>query len=398
MIRNAAALFGAVLSLAATTAMAQSTYKVVYAFQTGYDGAFPAAAVTDFSGTLYGTTENGGTGGGGTIFSLNPATGTEQIVYSFPSNSHPQSSLLNFRSALYGTTQRVGAAGKGTVFALNPSTAAVEFIYAFSTVPKGTFPEAGLTDIGAVLYGTTSSGGNTKACNRNNDGQIGCGTVFSLKPSGTGKVLHVFQAGSDGDHPSGNLLNVGGIFYGMTERGGTAGAGTVFSIDPATGAEKIVYSFTGGADGAGPVGGLIEVGSKLYGTTSAGGKGCDNACGTVFSFDPATGREKVLHDFAGGTDGYSPEAGLIKVGNKLYGTTYRGGSNNSNAGTVFSVDLATGTEVVEHVFLGGNDGAYPVAALTNVGGTLYGTTTTGGGTQCFGGMGDGCGTVFSVTP
>jgi uncharacterized repeat protein (TIGR03803 family) len=96
--------------------------------------------------------------------------------------------------------------------------------------------------------------------------------------------------------------------------------------------------------------------------------------------------EKVLHAFQGGSDGAIPVAGLINVGGTLYGTTESGGANGF--GTVFSI-TPQGVERILHSFKG-NDGASPVAGLLNVGGTLYGTTLNGGASSN--------GTVFSVTP
>ena len=64
----------------------------------------------------------------------------------------------------------------------------------------------------------------------------------------------------------------------------------------------------------------------LYGTTYYGGSGsCADGCGTVFSLDPITGGEKVLYSFQyNGADGTQPYAGLTNIGSKLYGTTVYG--------------------------------------------------------------------------
>ena len=116
----------------------------------------------------------------------------------------------------------------------------------------------------------------------------------------------------------------------------------------------------------------------------------------MFSLDPTTGAEAVVYSFQGGKDGVSSFASLIKVGGRLYGTTFFGGTFGD--GTVFSVSLKTGAERVEHSFGGGSYGFYTYAGLINVGGTLYGTTEYGGGSNnCSSGPG-GCGTVFAVTP
>jgi uncharacterized repeat protein (TIGR03803 family) len=204
--------------------------------------------------------------------------------------------------------------------------------------------------------------------------------VFSIDP-GTGKekVLYSFcseQNCADGSDPHGDLIDAnGGILYGTTAGGGNytacyGGCGTVFSLDPNTGAERVLYSFSG-RDGAEPVAGLLDERGKLYGTTQYGG---DRArAGTVFSLDPGTGTEKVLYSFAGGTDGEQPTAGLIDVNGTLYGTTYK------QVGTVFSVDPATGVENVLHSFcIGCTDGNRPLAGLIAVNGKLYGETTRGG--------------------
>jgi uncharacterized repeat protein (TIGR03803 family) len=110
-----------------------------------------------------------------------------------------------------------------------------------------------------------------------------------------------------------------------------------------SGVEHIVHSFTGGSDGANPIPGLINVGGTLYGTTSQGGgaMGCENGCGTVFKATPL-GAESVLHSFASGSDGDSPQGDLINVGGTLYGTTFGGGGTGcggpgSGCGTVFKV-------------------------------------------------------------
>jgi uncharacterized repeat protein (TIGR03803 family) len=138
------------------------------------------------------------------------------------------------------------------------------------------------------------------------------------------------------------------------------------------------------------------VNDKLYGTTAAGGVHLcgSGGCGTVFSVTTA-GVEKVLYSFGGGADGANPEAGLINIGGTLYGTTCEGGGSGCSGlgcGTIFSV-TRSGTAKVLHSFGGSFDGAYPVAPLTNLNGTLHGTTYGGGSSNCSGG----CGTIFSVT-
>ena len=85
--------------------------------------------------------------------------------------------------------------------------------------------------------------------------------------------------------------------------------------------------------------------------------------------------ESILHSFAGGSDGVDPDAGLTNVRGTLYGTTYDGGASSN--GTVFTI-TTSGAESVIHSFAGGSDGSGPAADLINVGGALDGTTSGGG--------------------
>src|SRR6267378_1166542 len=127
-----------------------------------------------------------------------------------------------------------------------------------------------------------------------------------------------------------------GNFYGTTSQGGASNAGTVFQLTPA-GTLTVLYTFTGGTtDGATPNAGLIQAtDGNFYGTTVNGGA---FSTGTVFQLTPA-GTLTVLHEFAGGTDGAAPVAGLIQAADgNFYGTTTQGGA--SNAGTVFQLTPA----------------------------------------------------------
>jgi uncharacterized repeat protein (TIGR03803 family) len=170
-------------------------------------------------------------------------------------------------------------------------------------------------------------------------------------------------------------------------KGAANGDGTVFSVTT-SGAETMLYSFKGGlGDGVGPQAGLLYVKGKLYGTTFLGGA---NVYGTLFSV-MTSGKETVLHGFGAYGDGKNPEASLLDVKGAIYGTTVYGGScyGYGFCGTVFSI-TTSGTETVLHSFGGPGDGIYPYAALLDVKGTLYGTT--------YGGGANGDGTVFSLTP
>jgi uncharacterized repeat protein (TIGR03803 family) len=396
---------------------AQAQEHTVYSFcsQTGcVDGAIPVAGLIDVNGLLYGTTFSGaGTGcygqGCGTVFSLDPGTGTETVLHTFSNNGTdgalPIGALIDVTGTLYGTTSAGGSTagcytgyGCGAVFSLDPGTGAETVLYSFCSqahCTDGESPEANLIEVNGILYGTTAIGGDTGCY-----GGYGCGTVFSLDP-GTGqeKVVYTFCSHAncaDGANPYAGLIDVHGQLYGTTYDGGVAGCigdfgcGTAFSLDPGTGREKVVYAFCSQAqctDGDQPYGGLLDVKGALYGTTSRDGASCTGGlnCGTVFSLDPKTGTETVLHtfcSFANCSDGSTPEAGVIEVRGTLYGTTqFGGGNNDAYGGTVFSLDPGTGTLAVLHAFCGQihcQDGEGPEAGLLNVKNRLYGVTSNGG--------------------
>jgi uncharacterized repeat protein (TIGR03803 family) len=80
------------------------------------------------------------------------------------------------------------------------------------------------------------------------------------------------------------ILDAEGDLYGTTEFGGPAEAGTVFKLNT-TGKETVLYSFTGGADGAVPFGNLVQdTKGNLYGTTESGGS--SDYYGTVWKLTP----------------------------------------------------------------------------------------------------------------
>ena len=143
----------------------------------------------------------------------------------------------------------------------------------------------------------------------------------------------------DGLTSNAQLTNVNGVLYGTTSDGGIYGWGTVFSLNLTTASAKTVYSFCNlyksCVDGARPVAGVINIKGVLYGTTGDGGP---YLRGSIFSLNPTTGTEKILYFFCSQTnciDGAGPDASLIYYRGALYGTTVLGGSNN--AGTVFKI-------------------------------------------------------------
>ena len=250
-----------------------------------------------------------------------------------------------------------------------------------STNSDGRFPSAGLVLSGNTLYGTAADGGTN-----------GNGTVFAVNTDGTAfEVLHSFTAlavpfigtNSDGANPYAGLILSGNTLYGTTTEGGTNGNGTVFAVHTNGTGFTTLHSFNAYLGDANPAAGLVLLGNTLYGTTTGG----NSENGTVFKVNTDGTGFTNLYSFNGSSDGANPYAGLVLSGNTLYGTAAFGGTNGS--GTVFAVNTDGTRFTTLHSFTGGSDGAIPNAGLILTNNTLYGTACSAGG-----GLGNG--TVFAV--
>jgi hypothetical protein len=443
----------AIILALAIDASAAWKEKVLYSFQSGTDGAYPAGGVVfDKQGNLYGATQQGGgtncspMAACGTVYQLAPPVkqgdpwtetvlhvfqGTQQNDGEFPSGGVIADALGN----IYGTSSYGGTGdcvllgikgGCGTVFELSPPpnkggkwTYAI--LYSFKGGKDGYLPFGDLVFDGAGnLYGATYFGGG-KGSTCDPFYQY-CGTVFELSPPKTKggrwteKVLHSFAGGTDGANPNGGLvLDSKGAVYGTTFFGGNesgeckggvggTGCGMVFALKPPAKesnawTEMALYRFHG-QDGATPTAGVIFGGNgNLYGTASAG---ATNGSGAVFELTAPRGgsgpwKETVLHHFRDGSDGTSPEgAVIIDASGGLFGTALGGGTHR---GVVFRLKPpkrgVSWPITVLYNFRGSPDADHPTAGLVfDSRGNLYSTTDWGGtGQSC-----QGCGTVFEIAP
>jgi uncharacterized repeat protein (TIGR03803 family) len=309
--------FGAVFKLdLATRKMA-----VLHTFTGGADESHPNGLIMDAKGNLYGTTMGSDLPDScqhqdcGTVFEVSPPTKkggkwTETVLHTLQGGkdgANPGGSLIfDDQGNLYGTTWPGGLGGCygisgnftgcGTVFKLDPTTRKETILYSF-TGAEGAEPMASLIfDKQGNLYGTTYDGGNP-AC-WNTTGSNGCGTVFKLAPNSDGTwtetVLYAFcQSGepcADGHWPNSALtMDAQGNLYSTTGTGGIhGGAGTVFKLDPATGTETTLCTFSDYKKGVGayPEGGVIfDKKGNLYGTTYSGPNG-GTKNGTVYKLTP----------------------------------------------------------------------------------------------------------------
>jgi len=247
-----------------------------------------------------------------------------------------------------------------------------------------------------------------------------CAATAIVLPAQTFTTLFSFDV-TDGKTPYAGLVQaINGDLYGTTYAGGANNAGTVFKITP-SGTLTTLYSFcaqSGCTDGGNPGAGLVQAANgDFYGTTVGGGANSnadacfdinisfETSCGTIFKITP-NGTLTTLYSFcaqSGCTDGGSPLAGLVQAPNgDFYGTTGTGGNTNcfgGGCGTVFKI-TPTGMLTTLYSFCaqsGCMDGANPYAGLVQAtNGDFYGTTC-GSGPTCDGG-GSGPGTVFKITP
>jgi uncharacterized repeat protein (TIGR03803 family) len=310
----------------------------LYNFSATLNGAQPdpyAALAVDPRSNVYGATYLGGdpTCNCGFIFELTrgPAGWTETTLHTF--TGYPNEDGANISSGLffdaagnlYGSTFNGGATNEGTVFELTPGPGGTwnySTIHQFGGYGDGISPYGPVTiDSAGNIYGTTQDGGT-----------YGSGAVYKVSPSDgawTESVLYNFTLDSGQyPEPSGVAVGANGNLYGVTLFGGEYSVGTIYELQPAIHGfwnRTILYTFTGGADGALPQGGLT-IGSTgaLYGSSYEGGS---YGYGNVFEFQLTNGkwRESILHAFANGSDGERPAFGvtLDRSGN-LYGSAYGG--------------------------------------------------------------------------
>jgi uncharacterized repeat protein (TIGR03803 family) len=382
--------------------------QTLYTFTGGNDGGNPyAGLIFDSKGNLYGTTVYGGTYAYGTVFELSPGPNgqwTENALHSFNPNEQdgirPYASLImDAAGNLYGTTEYGGLYGQGTVFEISPGPDGwtEQILHDFN--PNGTDgfnPYANLIfDKHGNLYGTTYVGGNQ-------DG----GTVFELAPNPNGTwqetIIYNFD-GTNGDGVYGGVVRDGsGNLYGTAQYGGEYRQGTVFELKHLPKSKWqiiLLHSFDSeNGDAFQPYSGLaIDKAGRLYGTTLYGGN--DWPYGAVFEMKRVKGvwQESVIHSFNNTNDGFNPYGPLaIDSAGRLYGTTLESFiDGTAGAGTVFQLTLKKQNWDETILYQFSANGTAPgdpyCGVVLDSSGNIYGTTY-------YGGVPEGNGAVFEVTP
>jgi uncharacterized repeat protein (TIGR03803 family) len=282
----------------------------LYNVSTNIDGAGPIAGMVVSNGILYGTTAVGGASANGTVFQINIDGTGFKTLHSFAAESdgaHPWSGLLLSSNTLYGTTGDGGSFGGGTVFKIGIDGSGFSVLHDFAYSADGAAPFADLILFNNTLYGTASWGGAS-----------GDGAVFRINTDGTGFTnLYSFTANpgenSDGSNPLSPLVLSDNSLYGTTVYGGSTGAGTLFKVNTDGSGFAVVHNFIYGVDGAYASGGLVLSGNALYGMTDFG---APLASGTIFTVNTDGTGFAILYSgsIVSGGD-------LILSSNLLYGAT-----------------------------------------------------------------------------
>jgi uncharacterized repeat protein (TIGR03803 family) len=341
---------------------------------------YAMSLVQGLDGNFYGTTNNNGAHGWGTVFKVTPA-GKITTIYSFcalpgcADGSSPEAGLvLGIDGNLYGTTYDGGANLDGTFFKITPG-GTLTTVRSFTRADGEEFSGGLVQGTDGNFYGTTIVGGNS-----------GAGTVFKITPTGNLTSIHDFHADGGPENPfAGLVLGADGNFYGTTYYGGSGSWGTVFKITPA-GILTTLHNFDS-TDGGEPIGRLVQASNgNFYGTTQLGGT---SSSGTVFEITPG-GALTTLYSFCAQiscTDGGYPVAGLVQgTDGNFYGATYAIGTDNF--GTIYEI-TGGGALTTMHIF-DVTDGASPASALLqSTNGKFYGTTEYGGSEDI--------GTVFEIS-
>ena len=339
-----------------------SNLQQLFPFNGTTSGFTPTGNLIEHGGLLYGTTQNGinsGNGGYGygCLFSFDPSTNTQTVLYSLNggsdgSFSYPYGAgqLTEYPNGkLYGASSGAGSNGYGTIFSWDPAISTFTKLYDLPGSALGP-----LTLFNYKLYGITSSGGAN-----------GYGFLFSFDPR-TNIFTEIYDFGQYAGL-SGPMVGYNNKLYGLNQNAGPSHSGIIFSYDPVSGIFAPVYSFDG-PHGASPYQ-IMVYKDKFYGTTLSGGANSNSGSrGVIFSFDLATGKYTDLHDISNSYTGY--QGFVIDSSGIMNGVISSGGGYgrgaffqydlNSNAYT--QVDLVT-------------DGA-PVSGLTFVPGQNGATTQT----------------------
>ena len=179
-------------------------------------GGLPFGSLITDGAFLYGMTQTGGTDDSGTVFKIKKdGTGYSTLLNfsDLTMGGSPMGSLFSDGGFLYGTTTVGTSNHPGGIFKIKPDGSGYSNVHDFLGNPDGESPRGSLVSDGTFLYGMTATGGTSTACSTP---LTGCGTIFKIKPDGTGYSKLLDFSGSNGSEPLGDLIYDGTFLYGMT--------------------------------------------------------------------------------------------------------------------------------------------------------------------------------------
>ena len=293
------------------------------------EGYNPAAIFKAPDGKLYGFNENGGATGGGTIFKMNSdGTGFQNIYYFTGDNGQRPVGKLLYASdgKLYGVCSRSGVSGSSNnrlIFSVNTDGSNYTVLQVFTNAAADGAVIGDLTEgTGGNLFGATGSWGDIS-----DEPSI----IFKINKNGTGyTVLKRFNINwSEGKVIRHGLTYYNGVLYGSCITGGPADAGTLFKINENGTGFSIIKQFMQGTDGGFPSGGLtLATNNKLYGSTFTGGT---NYGGFVYSVDPANLSFQIVFEFDFTYGNGGADCKMFQASN---GRLYKAGLNG-----IFGIDI-----------------------------------------------------------
>ncbi len=279
------------------------------------------------------------------LFSFDPKTNNLNVVYTFAGGVFGQSPggkpLQAKDGYLYGMTTMGGVANNGVIYRFDPlsgkDTTLLEFNSKNGSEPEGYFMQ---DSISGLLYAMTEQGGISTSSSD--------GVLLSFDPKTYKDSVIMSFIPKSGNRPEGSVMQAKNrIIYGMCGSGGKNNDGTLFSYDPVSGKETLLLNFND-TNGAVPFYGVLLEASNglLYGMTPNGGKlNGGYGDGVIFAYNAFTGKDSVVYEFDS-IHGAQPYGSLIEdtANGLFYGLTELGGYYN--AGVLFSFDPKTGKDSV----------------------------------------------------
>ena len=307
--------------------LSTGTHKDIVSFYNKENGAYPISSLVQAAnGKLYGMTSGGGTYNMGTIYEWDPREKkyTKKIDFNGSQIGRmPEESMIRAsNNKLYGMTMAGGSFNSGVLFEYIPETNTITKLHDFDDV-SGVFPTGILIQAAnGKIYGTCATGGKGHH-----------GVIFEWDPSTSKFAIrfdfpYVYRSET---HCAFTLASNGKL-YGIRDN-------MLFEWNPADGSFVKKFDFNRERDGEAVFGPMVKAGDGMYyGMTEVGGS---HDVGVLFKWNPVTNIYSKLLDFDGAAHGGYPYGSLFKSRNgKLYGMTTAGGS--FDGGVLFEWDCING--------------------------------------------------------